>query len=284
MLHKINTDAAYRIVSSICKDFSKGAESFNKNLLDITCRLDDMEQQNKQQHQMTQLQLTGLMTSMTTMTNSVASLDNRVSKTQNAILAQSREVGLTQNLNDNAVNMLTVQMQIQLEKNPTKKIALEQLLVAMQQQGAYLVTTIQSATDNFQAIISQRPINLITHTDTPEDLDPVQVPMVPLPLQKRPSKTHLSTPPGILPLQQPQVPMPSPMEQMEQDVMPENVTMKRRRLNTNTEVNIDDKLEPGHYVSDHEIMETPVSCNGHRNPNRIVMAHDGISVSMMNVL
>ncbi len=257
MLHKVNTDAAYRIVGSIREDFSKGAESMNKGLLNITRRLDDMEQQNKQQHQMTQLQLTAVTTSLTAITNSVSNLEDRVSKTQNAILAQSREIGLTRNITDNSVNMLTLQMQILLEKDPAQKTQLQELLVKMQAQGAQLAATIQNATNDFQAIVSQAPIAQIMQAPLTHVIDASIHPVSAAP--KRSSDENPLTLSG--------------------NPSAENIDAKRRRLDN---VRNDDGKSGGQEAMQRS--ERLSSVHGHipQNPNQLIVAHDGTSVSVTN--
>jgi len=47
-------------------DFARGANTVDKAIKDLQRRFDDMEQKNQQQHQMTQLQLTTITSSLTT--------------------------------------------------------------------------------------------------------------------------------------------------------------------------------------------------------------------------
>ncbi|KAF9033868.1 hypothetical protein BJ165DRAFT_1514521 [Panaeolus papilionaceus] len=162
LLHTANTTSTFRIRGSIRDDFSKGAETMNKNLLTMSRRLDDFEQQNKQQHLATQLQISSVSASLNEVARSVHSLEDRVTKTQYAILAQSRELGLNRNLTDNSTNILNLKMQILLERDTDKKNELQNLLCAMEAQNIILGAAIKDSSDDFAAIINQGPLTCIT--------------------------------------------------------------------------------------------------------------------------
>jgi hypothetical protein len=66
MLFRVNTDGFYRPKGNLRMDFARGANTVDKAIKDLQRRFDDMEQKNQQQHQMTQLQLTTITSSLTT--------------------------------------------------------------------------------------------------------------------------------------------------------------------------------------------------------------------------
>ncbi|KAF8953176.1 hypothetical protein BDZ97DRAFT_1873597 [Flammula alnicola] len=192
MLHKVNTDAIYRISGNLRDEVHKGADSVNQTLQNIARRMDNVEQRNEQQHHTTQLQLAAVTSSLNTMTQTIAGLEDRVVNTQRAILAQSREIGLTRNVTDTSVNILTLQMNIILENNPDKKKEMENLLEVMKAQKTNLQATIQNASNEFMAIVSH-PIAQLTQAPTLSDANAA----TPMPTSSTPTPLTPSAPPGF---------------------------------------------------------------------------------------
>ncbi|KAF8164063.1 hypothetical protein BJ912DRAFT_1068585 [Pholiota molesta] len=145
-----------------------------------------MEQRNQQQHQATQLQLTAVTLSLNSVTRAIDGLETRVVNTQRAILAQSREISLSRNVTDTGVNILTLEMNIMLEKNPERKKALEDMLETMKVQKAKIQATIEDASNDFMAIVSH-PVPQLTQPMT--DANPTAPPGIPQPVP-RPSTNH----------------------------------------------------------------------------------------------
>jgi glutathionyl-hydroquinone reductase len=76
MLFKVNSDGFYKRKGNLRTDFAKGADTLDKSVKDLQCRLDDMEQKNNQQHQATQLQLTTITSSLSTITKTISGLED----------------------------------------------------------------------------------------------------------------------------------------------------------------------------------------------------------------
>jgi hypothetical protein len=262
MLHKVNTDAIYRVSTNLRDDFAKGADSMNKNLQNLTRRLDDMEQRNQQQHQATQLQLTTVTSSLNTMTQAITGLEDRVVKTQRAILAQSQEIGLTRNVTDTSVNILTLEMNIMLERDPEKKKALQTMLDTMQAKKKTLQATIEKASNDFMAIVSH-PIAQLTQATTTPDANTV----TPIPAPISPT-----TPPGL------------------SQQAPPTVSARRRAPGTsNTAIGDHEssaskrrRVETEFIASSQEDIVPAVCHNNSIDKNKLIVAHDGISVAVMN--
>jgi hypothetical protein len=260
MLYEVNTKAIYRISGNLREDFAKGADSMNKNLQNLTQRINDMEQQHQQQYQTTQLQLTAVTSSLNTMTHTIDSLENRVVNTQRAILAQSREIGLSRNIADSTANIQTLEMHIMLENNPEKKKTMENMLETMKTHKTKLQATIEDASNDFMAIVTHSVPQLTqpaaeTNSMAPTLLSSPTVPPGIAQLTTRPSTAHRRT---------------SGTSIADADDTETNA-LKRRRLDSE-------------HVIDHQDEDMGSSVRNYIPPNtsKLTVAHDGISVTMMN--
>ena len=153
MLFRVNTDGFYRPKGNLRTDFARGAHTVDKAIKDLQRRFDDMEQKNQQQHQMTQLQLTTITSSLNTVTKTIAGLEDRMVNTQRAILAQSQEVGLSRNLSDMKTNRIMLQTKLLLESDPAQRQIIAGLLEATETETKRLEDTIANASREFLAIV-----------------------------------------------------------------------------------------------------------------------------------
>lgn len=155
-------------------------------------------------------------------------------------------------------------MQILLEKDPVLKAEMENLLVQMRQQGAQLAANMKAASNDFQTIVSQGPIAQIMQAQPPPVINtsshPTRTATSP---PKRPSDGTPLTPPGIPPI--------------------DTTNMKGRRVGDQN--NNDGHNERQHAGSgmerEDDTAPSSVCCYIPHRPNKLIVAHDGTSVSVM---
>ena len=182
LLHSLNSSGLGRKPGSVRKDMLEGASMVTEGLDKLRREFNAYKETNSQLHQVTQLQLTAMTSTLATLTSKVNDMGDRLVNTQRAILVQSQELSLSRAITDMRSNMLSLQVNLLLKSDETKRCEMVTLLGSMEEEENKLKTELATTSRDFLNVVQGSSVGQLVSS----------APAMPLP-----SRSMLVTPPGL---------------------------------------------------------------------------------------
>jgi hypothetical protein len=258
LLFDVNGHGIFKTTGNLRNDFKKGAESLEKAFQALDRRVTEYEKANQTQHLTTQLQISGVTAALTEVHQGMATIQERVTNTQHALIAQNHENMLERNLAEVKSQQMNLRISLIGVTDQKQINDANEIKAALQISQEEMERKIKTSRQDFTSIVSSPAANVI---------------------QSAPSTTIMpSTPPGV-----PRLTIPLRRSSATLTGIPEGHESHKKPHTSSQQPDQEDKGIPLPKVGRMMDIDSneQVCCPFNQSPNPLTAANDGTPESMM---
>lgn len=161
LLFDVNGHGIFKTTGNLRNDFKKGAESLEKAFQALDRRVTEYEKANQTQHHATQLQISGVTAALSDVHRGMATIQERVTNTQHALIAQNHENTLERNLAEVKSQQMNLRISLIGVTDQEQINDANEIKAALQISQKEMEQKIKTSRQDFTSIVSSPAANII---------------------------------------------------------------------------------------------------------------------------